>query len=85
MRQTILVSNRGQITLPASVRKRLGIQSGGIGCPNTVSGLDMRHWTHFHRWARLRRSLLILPNPLSNPGFRCRLASTLLKTTLTAV
>jgi len=30
MRQTILVSNRGQITLPASVRKRLGIQSGGI-------------------------------------------------------
>ena len=30
MRQTILVSNRGQITLPASVRKRLGIQSGGV-------------------------------------------------------
>jgi antitoxin PrlF len=30
MRQTLLVSNRGQITLPASVRKRLGIQSGGI-------------------------------------------------------
>jgi antitoxin PrlF len=30
MRQNILVSNRGQITLPASVRKRLGIQSGGI-------------------------------------------------------
>jgi AbrB family looped-hinge helix DNA binding protein len=30
MRQTISVSNRGQITLPASVRKRLGIQSGGI-------------------------------------------------------
>jgi len=25
-----MVSNRGQITLPASVRKRLGIQSGGI-------------------------------------------------------
>jgi len=30
MHQNILVSNRGQITLPASVRKRLGIQSGGI-------------------------------------------------------
>jgi antitoxin PrlF len=30
MRQNLLVSNRGQITLPASVRKRLGIQSGGI-------------------------------------------------------
>jgi AbrB family looped-hinge helix DNA binding protein len=30
MRQTLLVSSRGQITLPASVRKRLGIQSGGI-------------------------------------------------------
>ena len=30
MRQNILVSNRGQITLPALVRKRLGIQSGGI-------------------------------------------------------
>jgi antitoxin PrlF len=30
MRQNIMVSNRGQITLPASVRKRLGIQSGGI-------------------------------------------------------
>jgi len=30
MRQTLLVSNRGQITLPASVRKRLGIQSGGV-------------------------------------------------------
>jgi antitoxin PrlF len=30
MRQNLLVSTRGQITLPASVRKRLGIQSGGI-------------------------------------------------------
>jgi len=30
MRQTLLVSSRGQITLPSSVRKRLGIQSGGI-------------------------------------------------------
>ncbi len=30
MRQNLSVSSRGQITLPASVRKRLGIQSGGI-------------------------------------------------------
>lgn len=30
MRQNILVSSRGQITLPSSVRKRLGIRSGGI-------------------------------------------------------
>ena len=30
MRQNLFVSNRGQITLPASVRKRLGIQSGGV-------------------------------------------------------
>ena len=30
MRQNLLVSNRGQITLPASLRKRLGIQSGGV-------------------------------------------------------
>lgn len=30
MRQNLLVSSRGQITLPASVRKRLGIRSGGI-------------------------------------------------------
>jgi len=30
MRQNLLVSRRGQITLPSSVRKRLGIQSGGV-------------------------------------------------------
>ena len=30
MRQNLLVSSRGQITLPSSVRRRLGIQSGGI-------------------------------------------------------
>ncbi len=30
MRQNLLVSSRGQITLPVSVRKRLGIKSGGI-------------------------------------------------------
>jgi AbrB family looped-hinge helix DNA binding protein len=30
MRQNLLVSSRGQITLPSSVRKRLGIQSGGM-------------------------------------------------------
>jgi len=30
MRQNLVVSSRGQITLPAAIRKRLGIQSGGI-------------------------------------------------------
>jgi len=29
MRQTLLVSNRGQLTLPASLRKRFGIKDGG--------------------------------------------------------
>ena len=29
MRQTLIVSNRGQLTLPASVRKRFGIKNGG--------------------------------------------------------
>ncbi|MDR3556853.1 MAG: AbrB/MazE/SpoVT family DNA-binding domain-containing protein [Syntrophobacteraceae bacterium] len=29
MKQTLLVSNRGQLTLPVSVRKRLGIKNGG--------------------------------------------------------
>jgi AbrB family looped-hinge helix DNA binding protein len=30
MRHNLLVSSRGQITLPSLVRKRLGIQSGGM-------------------------------------------------------
>jgi antitoxin PrlF len=30
MRQSLMVSSRGQITLPVKVRKRLGIQSGGV-------------------------------------------------------
>lgn len=30
MKESVLVSSRGQITLPAGVRKRLGIKSGGI-------------------------------------------------------
>ena len=30
MRQTVIVSSRGQITLPAKVRKRLGITPGSI-------------------------------------------------------
>jgi AbrB family looped-hinge helix DNA binding protein len=30
MRQNLLVSKRGQVTLPAPVRKRMGIQSGGV-------------------------------------------------------
>jgi AbrB family looped-hinge helix DNA binding protein len=28
VRQTLIVSNRGQITLPADIRKRFGIKSG---------------------------------------------------------
>lgn len=30
MRLNVIVSPRGQITLPAQVRKRLGIQPGGV-------------------------------------------------------
>jgi len=30
MRSNIIVSARGQITLPAAVRKRLGIEPGGV-------------------------------------------------------
>jgi antitoxin PrlF len=30
VRQNVMVSGRGQITLPVKTRKRLGIQSGGI-------------------------------------------------------
>ena len=29
MQQTVLVSNRGQLTLPAGLRKRLGLLRGG--------------------------------------------------------
>lgn len=29
MRQTLIVSSRGQLTLPASLRKRYGIKNGG--------------------------------------------------------
>ena len=29
MRQTLIVSDRGQLTLPASLRKRFGIKDGG--------------------------------------------------------
>jgi len=29
MRQTLIVSNRGQLTLPARLRKRFGIKDGG--------------------------------------------------------
>ena len=29
MQQTILISNRGQLTLPANLRKRLGLLRGG--------------------------------------------------------
>jgi AbrB family looped-hinge helix DNA binding protein len=30
MKESVLVSSRGQITLPAGVRKRLGIKAGGV-------------------------------------------------------
>jgi len=30
MRENAVVSSRGQITLPAGIRKRLGIKSGGV-------------------------------------------------------
>jgi len=30
MRERLTVSGRGQITLPASMRKRLGIEAGGV-------------------------------------------------------
>lgn len=29
MQQTVIVSNRGQLTLPAGLRKRFGLQRGG--------------------------------------------------------
>lgn len=29
MQQTLIVSNRGQLTLPSNLRKRLGIRQGG--------------------------------------------------------
>ena len=30
MKESVLVTSRGQITLPAGVRKRLGIKAGGV-------------------------------------------------------
>ena len=30
MNETLVVSNRGQVTLPAALRKRLGIKSGDV-------------------------------------------------------
>jgi len=30
MRENLTISNRGQITLPAGIRKRLGIKAGGM-------------------------------------------------------
>jgi len=30
MRESLTVSGRGQITLPANMRKRLGIEAGGV-------------------------------------------------------
>ena len=30
MKESVLVTSRGQITLPAGIRKRLGIKAGGV-------------------------------------------------------
>lgn len=38
MRSHIIVSARGQITLPAGVRKRLGIEPGGVLVVEEVGG-----------------------------------------------
>lgn len=38
MRETLIVSNRGQITLPAEVRKQLGIRPGSAVIIETRAG-----------------------------------------------
>ncbi len=38
MRETLIVSNRGQITLPADMRKQLGIAPGSAGIIETRNG-----------------------------------------------
>lgn len=54
MKESVLVSSRGQITLPAGVRKRLGIKSGGVILIEERSGelvlrpaavLEIEHYT----------------------------------------
>lgn len=54
MRENLIVSNRGQITLPASVRKRLGIGAGDILILEDLNGeiilrpaavLEIEHYT----------------------------------------
>ena len=38
MAETVVVSGRGQITIPADMRKRLGIESGGTMTIEETSG-----------------------------------------------
>ncbi len=38
MRESLTVSGRGQITLPASMRKRLGIEAGGVLIAEELEG-----------------------------------------------
>ncbi len=54
MRENLIVSSRGQITLPASVRKRLGIGAGDILILEDLNGeiilrpaavLEIEHYT----------------------------------------
>jgi AbrB family looped-hinge helix DNA binding protein len=60
-RQTLTVSSRGQITLPANLRKRLGIRPGGVLSAEEKGGelvlrpavvLEMETYTDadIHRW-----------------------------------
>jgi antitoxin PrlF len=43
MSETVVVSGRGQITIPAEMRKRLGVQPGGImTIEETAGGLLLR-------------------------------------------
>lgn len=61
MTQPLIISNRGQITLPASVRKRFGIKRGGVLLleerdgelilkPATVMELDMYTDNEISEW-----------------------------------
>ncbi len=63
MKENIVVSGRGQITLPASMRRRLGIKAGGVLVvedrkgelvlrPAAVVELDTYTDEEIARWAR---------------------------------
>jgi AbrB family looped-hinge helix DNA binding protein len=61
MQQTVLISNRGQLTLPAGIRKRFGLQSGGafileehnnelVIKPATVLEIEMYSDSQINQW-----------------------------------